>query len=215
MKRLVLILIAAFALPSAAAAAPPAAADNPRVRMTTSLGVIELELDARKAPKTVANFLEYVNNGFYNGTTFHRVIPDFMIQGGGFEPGMRLKPARAPILNEADNGLKNFAGTIAMARTSDPHSATAQFFINTIDNSTEEWRKRVLKKGVIVTSDDVFLDHKDKTPLGWGYCVFGRVTQGMDVVKKIEAAPTRITGTHQNVPVKDVVIKKVEVLRRK
>jgi cyclophilin family peptidyl-prolyl cis-trans isomerase len=167
-----------------------AAADNPRVRMTTSLGVIEIELDAKHAPDTVKNFMNYVTNGFYRGTIFHRVIPGFMIQGGGFRPGMDEKVKGPPIRNEADNGLKNLAGTIAMARTPDPHSAAAQFFINTVDNSN--------------------LDHRDKTTPGWGYAVFGKVVKGMDVVKKIESVPTHTVGPFQDVPVKDVVIQKVE-----
>jgi cyclophilin family peptidyl-prolyl cis-trans isomerase len=178
---------------SAVAAEPPAKSDHPRVRMTTSLGVIELELDAQRAPGTVANFLGYVNSGFYNGTIFHRAIPGFMIQSGGFTPGMKEKPTGAKIKNEADNGLKNLAGTIAMARTPDPHSASAQFFINSVDNA--------------------FLDHRDKSMQGWGYSVFGKVTQGMDVVKKIETVPTGNAGMHQNVPVKDVVITKMEVIK--
>jgi cyclophilin family peptidyl-prolyl cis-trans isomerase len=160
--------------------------------MTTSLGVVDIELDSIKAPKTVANFLGYVDKGFYNGTIFHRVIPGFMIQGGGMTAGMKEKPTGAKIQNEADNGLKNLAGTLAMARTNDPHSASAQFFINTVDNA--------------------FLDHRGKNPQGWGYAVFGRVTKGMDVVKKIEAVQTGSAGMHQNVPVKDVVIRKVERL---
>ncbi|HJX18111.1 MAG TPA: peptidylprolyl isomerase [Acidiferrobacterales bacterium] len=161
--------------------------------MTTSLGVIEIELDAGKAPKTVANFLGYVDKGFYNGTIFHRVIPGFMIQGGGMTAGMKEKPAGAKIQNEADNGLKNLAGTLAMARTNDPHSASAQFFINTVDNA--------------------FLDHRGKNPQGWGYAVFGKVTKGMDVVKKIEAVQTGNAGMHQNVPVKDVVITRMQVIK--
>ena len=188
-------LVAALALatlsaPGLAANAAAAASDHPRVRLSTSLGVVELELDAKQAPKTVANFLAYVDSGFYNGTLFHRVIPGFMIQGGGFTAGMKEKPTRAPIPNEADNGLRNLAGTIAMARTMDPNSASAQFFINTVDNA--------------------FLDHRDKTVQGWGYCVFGKVTQGMDVVKKIEAVETRNAGMFQNVPVVDVVITRAE-----
>lgn len=168
--------------------------NNPLIRMTTSLGVIELELYPDKAPKTVANFLEYAKAGFYNGTIFHRVIPGFMIQGGGFEPGMKLKPTRAPIDNEANNGLKNDAGTIAMARTGNPHSASSQFFINTVDNSA--------------------LNHTDKTSsMAWGYAVFGKVTKGMDVVKQIEAVETGNLGSFQDVPKQDVVIQKVEVLR--
>lgn len=186
MKHVTLAILALLALPLAAMAAEPAKVGNPHVRLTTNLGVIELELDARRAPKTVANFLQYVDSGFYNGTIFHRVIPGFMIQGGGMLPGMKEKPTRASIANEADNGLKNSAGTIAMARTSDPHSASAQFFINTVDNA--------------------FLDHRGKTQQGWGYAVFGKVTKGMDVVRKIEAVPTGNAGMHQNVPKQDVVL---------
>ena len=196
MKRLFrLLLIAAVAsatisVPAAEKAAKPA---NPKVRITTSLGAIELELDAGRAPETVKNFLNYARAGYYNGTIFHRVIPGFMIQGGGFTPGLKQKPARAPIKNEADNGLQNRAGAIAMARTPDPHSATAQFFINTVDNP--------------------LLDHRDKSFMGWGYCVFGRVVRGMEVVKKIEAVPTTTIGPLENVPAKDVVIRKVEQIR--
>lgn len=183
-----------FSLTTAAAvAAEPEAAANPRVRMTTSSGVIELELDAKRAPATVKNFIDYAEKGFYNGTIFHRVIPGFMIQGGGFAPGLKQKPAGTPINNEADNGLKNLAGTIAMARTNDPHSATAQFFINTVDNA--------------------MLDHSEKTARGWGYAVFGKVTKGMDVVKKIEAAVTGASGGHRDVPKQDVLIAKVEVIK--
>src|SRR3990170_2088231 len=196
MKRLFrLLLIAAVAsatisVPAAEKVAKPA---NPRVRITTSLGAIELELDAGRAPETVKNFLNSARAGYYNGTIFHRVIPGFMIQGGGFTPGLKQKPARAPIKNEADNGLQNRAGAIAMARTPDPHSATAQFFINTVDNP--------------------LLDHRDKSFMGWGYCVFGRVVRGMEVVKKIEAVPTTTIGPLENVPAKDVVIRKVEQIR--
>ena len=193
MKHLALALLALVALPLSAAATESAKASNPQVRMTTSLGVIELELDAAKAPKTVANFLGYVDKGFYNGTIFHRVIPGFMIQGGGFTPGMNEKPTGTPIQNEADNGLKNLTGTIAMARTNDPHSASAQFFINTVDNGS--------------------LDHRAKNPPGWGYAVFGKVTKGMDAVKKIEAVATGNAGFHQNVPRQDVVITKVERIK--
>ena len=186
-------LFAAFAIFLFTAGLPAAAkepADNPRVRVTTSLGVIEFELDARRAPGTVRNFMNYVERGYYNVTIFHRVIPGFMIQGGGFAPGMREKTTGVPVKNEADNGLKNLAGTIAMARTSDPQSAAAQFFINTADNPS--------------------LDHRDKTDRGWGYAVFGKVTKGMDVVKKIESVSTHSVGPFQNVPVKDVVIQKIE-----
>jgi peptidyl-prolyl cis-trans isomerase B (cyclophilin B) len=160
------------------------------VKLHTNLGVITLELDAGKAPQTVANFLEYVNSGFYANTVFHRVIDGFMIQGGGMEPGMKQKPTQAAIPNEADNGLKNDAYTVAMARTSDPHSATAQFFIN--------------------VSDNAFLNHSSPTPQGWGYCVFGKVVEGQDVVDKIKAVATGNRGMHQDVPVKDVVIEKAE-----
>ena len=189
MKYTALVLLTALTLPFSLSAAETAKTVNPQVRMTTSLGVIDIELDAGKAPKTVANFLGYVDKGFYNGTIFHRVIPGFMIQGGGMIAGMKEKPTGANIQNEADNGLKNLAGTLAMARTSDPHSASAQFFINTADNS--------------------FLDHHDKTMQGWGYAVFGKVTKGMDVVKKIEAVQTSNAGMHQNVPKQDVVIRKI------
>ena len=196
MKRnnVILALLAMLALPlSATAAEQPAKSANPNVRMTTSMGVIEIELDAKLAPVTATNFLGYVNSGFYNGTIFHRVIPGFMVQGGGMTAGMKEKPTGAKIQNEADNGLKNLAGTLAMARTNDPHSASAQFFINTVDNA--------------------FLDHRGKNPQGWGYAVFGKVTKGMDVVKKIEAVQTGNAGMHQNVPVKDVVITKMEVIK--
>lgn len=187
--RIAYALIAALALPGAAFAAEKPAT-QPKVRLTTSMGVIEIELDARRAPETTENFLNYVDKGFYDGTIFHRVIPGFMIQGGGFESGLTRKPTAGSIQNEADNGLKNVTGSIAMARTGAPHSATAQFFINTADNR--------------------FLNHRGKTTQGWGYAVFGRVTQGMDVVKKIESVPTGNAGHHENVPVSDVVIKKVE-----
>lgn len=161
------------------------------VKLNTNHGTIVLELDAAKAPNTVANFLEYAKDGFYNGTIFHRVINGFMIQGGGMEPGMAEKQTRAPIQNEANNGLPNARGTIAMARTPDPHSATAQFFINVADND--------------------FLNFRAETPDGWGYCVFGKVTDGMDVVDKIKGVDTGNKGYHQDVPVEDVVIESVEV----
>jgi len=163
------------------------------VRMTTSMGVINLNLDRAHAPGTAKNFLRYVREGLYNGTIFHRVIPDFMIQGGGFTPAMMQKQTHAPIRNEADNGLKNIIGTIAMARTGDPHSATAQFFINTKNN--------------------YFLDFKSKTQRGWGYAVFGEVTTGMRVVRKIEAVQTATKRGFQNVPVEDVIIRKIEVIK--
>ncbi|RMD82490.1 MAG: peptidyl-prolyl cis-trans isomerase [Candidatus Dadabacteria bacterium] len=169
------------------------AAEHPVVIMKTNLGTIEIELYPDKAPVTVKNFLDYVDSGFYDGTIFHRVIKNFMIQGGGYDTNKHRKPTRAPIKNEADNGLKNEVGTIAMARTSDPDSATAQFFINVRDNP--------------------FLDFQSKTPRGWGYAVFGRVVKGMDVVRKIENTPTKNEGgPFQNLPVEPVVI---ESIRRK
>ena len=160
------------------------------VKLQTNLGTITLELDDKKAPATVSNFLEYVRSGFYDNTTFHRVIDGFMVQGGGMEPGMKQKATRKPITNEADNGLKNEAYTVAMARTSDPHSATAQFFINVADNA--------------------FLNHSGKTQQGWGYCVFGRVVEGKDIVDKIKKVKTGSRGMHQDVPVSDVVIERAE-----
>lgn len=162
------------------------------IKLTTNLGVITLQLNAEKAPKTVANFEEYVRSGHYDGTVFHRVINGFMIQGGGMEPGMKQKDTKAPIKNEASNGLKNEAGTIAMARTQDPHSATAQFFINVADND--------------------FLNFKAENVQGWGYCVFGRVSEGMDVVNKIKGVKTGTSGFHQDVPKEDVVIQRAEVV---
>ena len=162
------------------------------VKLHTNHGVITLELDADKAPVTVANFLAYVESGHYNNTIFHRVIDGFMIQGGGFEPGMNQKPTGEQIKNEADNGLKNERGTIAMARTQAPHSATAQFFINVADND--------------------FLNHRSPDLQGWGYCVFGRVTEGMDVVDAIRKVKTGSSGFHQDVPKEDVVIERAEVV---
>ncbi len=162
------------------------------IRLTTNHGAITLELNAEKAPKTVANFLAYVASGHYDGTIFHRVINGFMIQGGGMSAGMKEKDTGAPIENEAANGLKNDRGTIAMARTSDPHSATAQFFINVADND--------------------FLNHRAPSGQGWGYCVFGRVVEGMDVVDKIKGVKTGNKGFHQDVPAEDVVIEKAEVV---
>ncbi len=157
----------------------------------TTLGDISLELDSERSPKTVANFIAYANDGYYNGTIFHRVIKDFMIQGGGFETGMNEKPCGSPIENEADNGLKNDFGTVAMARTMDPHSATAQFFINIKDND--------------------FLNHTAPNSQGWGYAVFGKVVDGLDVLDKIKAVTTGSAGGHQDVPVDDVIIESVEV----
>lgn len=189
-RRLILSLAALLLSTSFTATAAPA---NPRVKITTSMGVIVLELDTQKAPVTVKNFLQYVRDRHYDGTIFHRVMPGFMIQGGGFVPGLREKPTRGQIRNEADNGLSHVTGTIAMARTPDPHSASAQFFINVNDNDG--------------------LNHRSKDEEGWGYAVFGRVVQGMDVVMKIVAVQTADIGPHEKVPVKDVMIRKVEVVK--
>ena len=163
-----------------------------KVALNTNQGRIVLELDAAKAPKTVANFVEYVKSGHYNGTIFHRVIDGFMIQGGGFDEKMKQKSTGTPIQNEADNGLKNDIGTIAMARTGDPHSATAQFFINVGNNG--------------------FLNHSGKNPQGWGYAVFGKTVDGLDVVNKIKGVATGNAGGHQDVPRTPVVIETAEVI---
>ena len=160
------------------------------VVLHTNHGDITLELDAENAPASTSNFLQYVRDGHYDNTLFHRVIPGFMIQGGGMEPGMKQKPTRKPVANEATNGVKNKNYTVAMARTSEPHSATAQFFINVADND--------------------FLDYTAPSANGWGYCVFGKVIAGRDVVDKIKAVPTATSGFHQNVPQQDVVILKAE-----
>jgi peptidyl-prolyl cis-trans isomerase B (cyclophilin B) len=162
------------------------------VRLHTNFGAITLDLDAAKAPDTVRNFLAYVEGGHYANTIFHRVIDGFMIQGGGFEPGMKQKPTGAPVRNEAANGLKNDRYTVAMARTNDPHSAPAQFFINVKDND--------------------FLNHTAPTPQGWGYCVFGRVVEGQDVVDRIKGVKTGRSGMHQDVPAQDVIIERAEVV---
>lgn len=164
---------------------------SPRVILRTSAGEIVLELDRKLAPVTVENFLQYASDGFYNGTLFHRVIPGFMIQGGGMEPGMKQKPSRSPIRNEAANGLKNRTGTVAMARTSDVDSATSQFFINCKDNA--------------------FLNHRNTSPQGYGYAVFGKVVAGMEVVRKIENIPTGAKGPYRDVPQEDVLIVSVEI----
>jgi peptidyl-prolyl cis-trans isomerase B (cyclophilin B) len=191
MNRTILTAILILAL-----SAPPLFAGDagqpPRVRLDTSLGNIVLTLNPEKAPATVANFLAYVKAGHYDGTIFHRVIKGFMIQGGGFDPQMGKRETRAPIANEAANGLTNRKGSIAMARTSDPHSATAQFFINTVDND--------------------FLNHRAKNAKGWGYCVFGAVTEGMAVVQKIEEVATGRQGVYRDVPQTAVVIEKAMVL---
>jgi len=162
-----------------------------QVKLHTNHGVITLELDEKRARQTVANFLDYVKSGHFTNTVFHRVIPGFMIQGGGFEPGMKQKPTRAPVKNEADNQVKNAAYTLAMARTSEPHSASAQFFINIADND--------------------FLNHTAPTSQGWGYCVFGRVVAGTEVVDKIKAVKTGHQGMHQDVPLEDVIIERAEI----
>ena len=162
------------------------------VNLHTSFGLITIELDEARAPKTAANFLSYVRSGHYDNTIFHRVIDGFMVQGGGFDPQMKQKATQAPIENEATNGLKNKFYSVAMARTSDPHSATAQFFINVADNA--------------------FLDHKAPNAQGWGYCVFGQVTGGTDVVDRIRAVATTTRGFHQDVPVEAVVIQRAEVV---
>ena len=161
------------------------------IKMQTNFGTITLELDAEKAPITVANFLQYAKDGFYDNTIFHRVINGFMVQGGGFESDMKQKPTRGMIKNEAANGLLNATGTIAMARTPDPDSATAQFFINIADNK--------------------FLDFRAPTQVGFGYCVFGKVIDGMDIINKIKAVPTTRKGGHSDVPADDVIIEKVEI----
>ncbi len=165
---------------------------NPRVVLKTSLGDIAVELDEQNAPLTTDNFLQYALDGHYDGTVFHRVIPGFMVQGGGLTPDLREKPTRAPIRNEAANGLRNLRGSLAMARTADPHSATAQFFINTVDNG--------------------FLDHKSKTRDGFGYAVFGWVTDGIEVVERITQVATASVGVHDDVPQEPVVIESVECL---
>ena len=183
---IVLLFVLMSAIPSMAADALP------RVKLTTSQGDILLELDSAAAPKTVDNFLAYVKDGFYDGTIFHRVIAGFMIQGGGFDAEMKRKHPRPPILNEADNGLPNVAGTIAMARTADPHSASAQFFINVKDNA--------------------FLNHRGKTSQAWGYCVFGKVVEGMKVVRAIENVPTTSRSGMRDVPTAPVVIKQAMVV---
>jgi peptidyl-prolyl cis-trans isomerase B (cyclophilin B) len=162
------------------------------IKLHTNHGVITLNLFEDKAPETVANFKQYVKDGHYDGTVFHRVISNFMIQGGGFEPGMQQKPTRAPIKNEANNGVANKIGTVAMARTMEPHSASAQFFINVSDNS--------------------FLNHSAPTVQGWGYAVFGEVVEGLDVVNAIKGVPTTSKGGHQDVPVEDVIIERAEIV---
>src|SRR5512143_2482655 len=188
---LAFLLATLCVLPAQAASTPTTKGKMKMVKLHTNKGTITLQLDAEKAPVTVQNFLDYVNSGFYSNTIFHRVIPNFMIQGGGFEPGMKQKPTKAPIKNEAANGLKNEIYTIAMARTSDPHSATAQFFINTQNNS--------------------FLDYPGQD--GWGYCVFGKVVEGQDVVDAIGKVKTGTSGFYRDVPKEDVIITSAEVVQ--
>lgn len=187
-----LLLAGLCVLPAHAASTPAQKGKSPMVKLHTNFGVITIKLDAEKAPNTVKNFLEYANSGFYNNTIFHRVIDGFMIQGGGFEPGMKQKPVNAPIKNEANNGLTNDTYTVAMARTSDPHSATAQFFINIKNNS--------------------FLNFTSESDQGWGYCVFGKVIEGTEVVDKIKKVATGSKGFHQDVPTEDVIITQAEVV---
>lgn len=167
-------------------------ANTTKVKMTTSLGDVIIEVNNEKAPKSAANFLAYVKDGFYNGTVFHRIIPGFMAQGGGFDKDFKEKTSKAPINNEADNGLKNERGSLAMARTGDPHSASSQFFINYKDND--------------------FLNYSSKTPQGWGYAVFAKVVEGMDVVDKMEKVATGSKNGHQNVPKENIVIENVEIV---
>ncbi|PKN62772.1 MAG: hypothetical protein CVU57_22530 [Deltaproteobacteria bacterium HGW-Deltaproteobacteria-15] len=186
-RRYLMISMAAF-LPVFFASAAEPAPKRPQVTLETSKGKIVLELFPDKAPLTVENFISYVKSGFYDGTIFHRVIKGFMIQGGGLTPAMDGKPTKAPVQNEADNGLKNERSTIAMARTNDPHSATAQFFINLVNNE--------------------FLNYKGKNPQGWGYAVFGKVTEGMDVVDSIAKVQTGTKGQFGDVPVEPVMIQK-------
>jgi peptidyl-prolyl cis-trans isomerase B (cyclophilin B) len=190
---LVMVSLLLILIPLAGFAAP-AKRSHPMVKLETSMGEIVLELNQEKAPATTANFLAYVKDGFYDGTIFHRVINGFMIQGGGFDANMKQKRTRAPIKNEADNGLTNAPYTIAMARTPDPDSASSQFFINVADNK--------------------MLNHRDKTPQGWGYAVFGKVVKGQDVVDKIKAVATSNRGMHQNVPVEPVTIIKATVVKK-
>jgi peptidyl-prolyl cis-trans isomerase B (cyclophilin B) len=188
---LAFLLVGLCVLPAQAASTPATKGKMKMVKLHTNQGIITLQLDAEKAPLSVQNFLDYVNSGFYSNTIFHRVIPNFMIQGGGFEPGLKQKPTNAPIKNEAANGLKNDIYTIAMARTGDPHSATAQFFINTKNNG--------------------FLDYPGQD--GWGYCVFGIVVDGKEVVDAIGKVKTGSSRGYQDVPVEDVIITKAEVVK--
>jgi peptidyl-prolyl cis-trans isomerase B (cyclophilin B) len=189
--KLIIVLSALITLVTAGVSM--AADGNPKVEMETSKGKMVIELFPEKAPETVKNFLNYVDAKFYDGTIFHRVIPNFMIQGGGFTSDMKKKSAGTPIKNEADNGLKNERGTIAMARTGDPHSATAQFFINSVNND--------------------FLNHKSKTQQGWGYVVFGKVIKGMEVIDAISSAKTVTRGGYRDIPAETIEIRSARVLK--
>jgi peptidyl-prolyl cis-trans isomerase B (cyclophilin B) len=193
MRTLILSIMLCICATSSLATEKKMTAPASKVKFTTSLGQIIVQLNTEKAPVSSANFLTYVNEGFYNGTIFHRVIKGFMAQGGGFDSSFNQKSTHSPIKNEADNGLTNKRGTLAMARTNDPNSATAQFFINYKDNS--------------------FLNHTSPTPSGWGYAVFGEVVEGMDVVDKMAEQPTGNKGGHQDVPKTDIVIEKAEVVQ--
>ena len=195
MKTLFAVLLLTLTCTAQAATPSPTTEKGKQtmVKFTTNMGDFTLQLDADKAPLTVKNFLEYVNSGFYSNTIFHRVIDGFMIQGGGFEAGMKQKTTNAPVANEANNGLKNDNYTVAMARTNDPNSATAQFFVNVTNNG--------------------FLNHTSPTPQGWGYCVFGKVVSGTEVIDAMRKVATTTKGPHQNVPVADVVILKAEVVK--
>jgi len=188
-RHLAPLFFASFSL----AAQAEGGSTQPKVKLTTNHGDIVIELNADKAPNTVANFIQYVEDGFYDGTIFHRVIENFMVQGGGFTEDFAQKPTQSPIQNEANNGLKNKKGTVAMARTGDPHSATAQFFINTVDND--------------------FLNFRGEIASEWGYAVFGEVVEGMDVVEKIRKVDTTMRGPHQDVPADNVVIEKAELVK--
>ena len=193
MRILILSVLLCISATSSFATEKKMSEPSSKIKLTTSLGAIIVQLNTEKAPVSSANFLTYVNEGFYNGTIFHRVIKGFMAQGGGFDAAFKQKETHAPIKNEADNGLKNARGTLAMARTNDPNSATGQFFINLKDNG--------------------FLDHTSPTPSGWGYAVFGEVVEGMEVVDKMAEQPTGNKGGHQDVPKTDIIIEKAEVIK--
>ena len=192
MKRIICMLVFMLMFGTVSAFAADAVGGLPQVRLETNLGVIVIELDPKAAPKTVENFLAVTKSGHYNGTIFHRVIKGFMVQGGGMTRTMGTKPSDSKVDNEAFNGLKNLRGTVAMARTADPHSAGTQFFINTVDNA--------------------FLDYTGKTPQEWGYCVFGKVVEGMEVIDAIENRPTTTKGMYQDVPVEPVIIENAVIV---